>query len=94
MVIIPESMFLSAARLCKFMNEKEIKNEEANCCEEIYCNPMIDEISLVYKELFMTDELLELEREVKRKYPEFDPDHVMTPEEEERFWSEILESLD
>ena len=72
-------------------NEKEIKNEEANCCEETSGNSMIEDISLVFKELFMTDELLELEKEIRRKYPEYDPDHVMTPEEEETCMSEILD---
>lgn len=69
-------------------NEKEIRNEETNCAD------IIEDVSKVFKELFMTEELFELEKEIRREFPEYDPDHVMTPEEEERFWREILETFD
>ena len=68
-------------------NEKEIRNEETNCDDRI------EDVSKVFKELFMTDDLLELEKEIRREFPEFDPDHVMTPEEEKKFRSEILETF-
>lgn len=69
-------------------NEKEIRNEETNCDDRI------EDVSKVFKELFMTDDLLELEKEIRREFPEFDPDHVMILEEDERSWREILEVID
>ena len=63
-------------------SREEIKNEETNSDDRI------EDVSKVFKELFMTDELLELKKEIRRKYPEYDPYHVMTPEEVARFMEE------
>lgn len=69
-------------------NKKEIRNAETNRDDRI------EDVSKVFKELFMTDELLDLEKEIRREFPEYDPDHVMTPEEEKRFRREVLETFD
>ncbi|MCI6561021.1 MAG: hypothetical protein MR434_06385 [Ruminococcus sp.] len=53
-----------------------------------------EHIYIVCGELFMTDDLLELQKEIRREFSEFDTDHVMTPEEDERCWREILEVID
>ena len=63
-------------------SKEEIRNEETNSDDRI------EDVSKVFKELFMTDELLELKKEIRRKYPEYDPCHVMTPEEVARFMEE------
>ena len=42
-------------------NEKEIRSEETNCDDRI------EDVSKVFKELFMTDDLLELEKEIRRE---------------------------